>query len=427
MKTPIFAVRLVLLLIIFTYSNLLLYAQPVMETGRQKMPDEWIDKSTGHRVIKLTRKEGSNFSFYFHNNPFIGNKMVFYNTSPQKPEEQAAKVEISNTSARNRQIYIVDLKTLQIEQLTNHTTAMNGEIVSPKTKEVFFQVKDSLFSVNVDTKKQKLVYVFPDDFKASITTVNADGSLLAGAKSSDEEKELFKKYPNKSSYFNIIYEAKLPRTLFTIDVKTKQLNKIHTDSAWLNHVQFSAADPNLLMFCHEGPWHKVNRIWTIDVRTKKVTQIHKRIMDMEIAGHEWSSADGNIIWYDLQQPRSVTFFVEGHNVNSGQKTKYELQRDEWSIHFNSTKDNKLFCGDGGDPGQVAKAKDGMWIYLFTPDGNKFKSEKLVNMKNHKYSLEPNVHFSPDEKWVIFRANFEGETNVYAVEVKKSQESGVVSQ
>jgi oligogalacturonide lyase len=419
MTTPIFAARLVLLLIVFTCSSLSFYAQTVMDTGGQKMPDEWIDKSTGHKVIKLTRKEGSNYSFYFHNNPFIGNKMVFYNTSPQKPEEQAAKVEISNTSARNRQIYIVDLKTLQIEQLTNHATAMSGEIVSPKTKEVFFQVKDSVFSVNVDTKKEKLVYVFPGDFKANITTVNADGSLLAGAKSSDDEKELFKKYPNKSSYFNIIYEAKLPRTLFTINLKTKQLNKIHTDSAWLNHVQFSAADPNLLMFCHEGPWHKVNRIWTIDVRTKKITQIHKRIMDMEIAGHEWSSADGNIIWYDLQQPRSVTFFVEGHNVQTGQKTKYELQRDEWSIHFNSTKDNKLFCGDGGDSGQVAKAKDGMWIYLFTPSGNKFTSEKLVNMKNHKYSLEPNVHFSPDEKWVIFRANFEGDTNVYAVEVKKS--------
>jgi len=427
MKIPIFFLRLPVAVFAFVCSGLSIYAQPTMETGGQKMPNEWIDKSTGHRVIKLTRKEGSNYSFYFHNNPFIGNRMVFYNTSPQKPEEQAAKVEISNTSARNRQIYIVDLKTLKIEQLTDHTTAMTGEIVSPTTKEVFFQVKDSVFSVNVDTKKEKLVYVFPDDFKATITTVNADGSLLGGAKSSDDEKELFKKYPNKSSYFNIIYEAKLPRTLFTIDLKTKQLNKIHTDSAWLNHVQFSAADPNLLMFCHEGPWHKVNRIWTIDVRTKKVMQIHKRIMDMEIAGHEWSSADGNIIWYDLQQPRSVTFFVEGHHVHTGQKTKYELQRDEWSIHFNSTKDNKLFCGDGGDSGQVAKAKDGMWIYLFTPNGNKFTSEKLVNMKNHKYSLEPNVHFSPDEKWVIFRANFEGETNVYAVEVKKSRESGVKSQ
>ncbi len=364
--------------------------------------------------------EGSSFSFYFHNNPFIGNKMVFYNTSSQKKEEEAAKIEISNTSAKGRQIYLVDLKTLKTEQLTSHPTPMNGEIVSAKTNTVFFQVKDSIFSVDVNTKKEKLVYVFPADFKGTITCVNADGTLLAGAKSSDEEKELFKKYPGKSSYFNIIYEAKLPRTLFTIDIKKAQLNKLWTDTAWLNHTQFSTTDPNLLMFCHEGPWHKVDRIWTIDVQTKKVTQIHKRIMDMEIAGHEWPSADGSIIWYDLQQPRSTTFFIEGHHLKTGMKTKYELQRNEWSIHFNSSKDNKLFCGDGGDPGQVARATDGQWIYLFTPNGDKFSSEKLVNMKNHKYSLEPNVHFSPDEHWIIFRANFEGETNVYAVEIRKNE-------
>ena len=418
MKSKFLQVFLYLVVVVVSGVKSAINAQPVIETGGQKMPDEWIDKDTHHRIVKLSRIGGASYSFYFHNNPFIGNKMVFYNTSPQKPEEQAAKVEISNTSAKGRQIYWVDLKTLKTEQLSNHATAMYGEIVSAKTNEIFFQVKDSVFSVNVDTKKETLVYVFPDDFKATITAVNADGTLLGGAKSSDEEKELFKKYPNKSSYFNIIYEAKLPRTLFTIDIKKKQLNKLHTDSAWLNHVQFSAADPNLLMFCHEGPWHKVNRIWTIDVKTKKITQIHKRIMDMEIAGHEWSSADGKIIWYDLQQPRSTTFFIEGHHVQTGEKTKYELQRDEWSIHFNSTKDNRLFCGDGGDSGQVARAKDGMWIYLFRPDGNKFVSEKLVNMKNHKYSLEPNVHFSPDEKWIIFRANFEGNTDVYAVEIKK---------
>ncbi|MBK6479416.1 MAG: hypothetical protein IPF93_14355 [Saprospiraceae bacterium] len=42
------------------------------------------------------------------------------------------------------------------------------------------------------------------------------------------------------------------------------------------------------------------------------------------------------------------------------------------------------------------------------------------MKHHRYSLEPKVHFSPDEKQVIFRANFEGTTNVYAVEIEKKQ-------
>ena len=67
---------------------------------------------------------------------------------------------------------------------------------------------------------------------------------------------------------------------------------------------------------------------------------------------------------------------------------------------------------------MARAKDGMWIYLFTPEGDKFKSGKLVNMKNHNYRLEPNVHFSPDGKWIIFRANFEGVENVYAVSVSR---------
>ena len=61
-----------------------LTAQPLLETGGKPMPDEWIDKDTHHKIIKLTRKEGSNYSFYFHNNPFVGNKMVFYNSAPQK-------------------------------------------------------------------------------------------------------------------------------------------------------------------------------------------------------------------------------------------------------------------------------------------------------------------------------------------------------
>ena len=397
------------------------FAQPLLETGGQKMPDEWIDKDTKHRVVKLTRMEGrSNLSFYFHNNPFIGNSMVFYSSNKNKVDS-VAKQEISTVISGNRQIHLLDLKTLKSEQLTFHRSPMNGEIVDNKAGIVYYQIRDSVFCVNAKTKEVKTVFVFPADFKGTVTAINADGTLLGGAKSSDEEKELFKKYPNKSSYFNIIYEAKLPRTLFTIDIKKKELNKVHSDSAWLNHVQFSSTDPNLLMFCHEGPWHKVNRIWTIDVKTKQITQIHKRIMDMEIAGHEWSSADGQIIWYDLQQPRSTTFFVEGHNLKTGQKTKYELQRDEWSIHFNSNKDNSLFCGDGGNSGQVAKAKDGMWIYLFKPQGDKFVSTRLVNMKNHKYNLEPNVHFSPDGKWIIFRANFEGIENVYAVEISEAKQ------
>ncbi|PBQ31348.1 hypothetical protein CNR22_06085 [Sphingobacteriaceae bacterium] len=402
-----------------------IYSQQEMETGGKEMPDEWIDKDTKHKVVCISRREGINLSFYFHNNPFVGNKMVFYGSNERQKENYPGELknksqEIYNLNVKNKQLYLLDLATLKIEQLTHNGSAMAGEILSASTHEIFYQINDSVFATDVNTKKERLLYVFPNDFKGNITSVNSDGTLLGGAWGTDKEKELFKKYPEKHDFFNIVFEAHLPRTLFTLNTKTAQLNKIWTDSAWLNHVQFSTTNPNLLMFCHEGPWHKVDRIWTIDVVSKEVTKVHTRTMENEIAGHEWFSADGKTIWFDLQMPKGETFFVAGRDVASGREKKFALKRDEWSIHFNSSKDNLTFCGDGGDPGQVAKAKDGQWIYLFIPEGDHFTSEKLVNMKNHNYKLEPNVHFSPDEKWIIFRANFEGKEEIYAVKIEKEK-------
>ena len=392
------------------------YTQPVMETGGRKMPAEWIDKSTGHKIIKLTQREGNNMSFYFHNKPFAGNKMIFYGTDfLNTAKNDSVKQETGNITATNKQLYSVDLQTLKVEQLSFKTSPMNGEIVAPGNRLVYYQVKDSVFSTHIDTKETKLVHVFPADFKAGITTINSNETLLAGAWSSDKEKDVYKKNPNKSSYFDLIYEAKEPRTLFTINVNTGELKKIFTDSAWLNHVQFSSKYPSLLMFCHEGPWHKVDRIWTIDISTGKAKMMHKRAMPMEIAGHEFPSVDGKKIWFDLQLPKGQAFYLASVDVKTGEEKKYAMTRNEWSIHFNISPDQKLFAGDGGDPGQVAKAKDGQWIYLFTPVGDSLRSKKLVNMKHHNYKLEPNVRFSPDGKWIIFRANFEGHTDVYAVE------------
>jgi oligogalacturonide lyase len=396
-------------------------AQPVMETGGQKMPAEWIDKDTHHKIVKLSAGlPGNSLSFYFHNSPFIGNEMIFYNNSKQSAADvtDMKKEEAKSSNVNNRQIYSIDLATNKTKQLTFRNAPMNGEVVCNKTKTVFYQVKDSVFALNIKTGKEILVFVFPSDFRSSISAVNVNGTLLAGAWATDAEKDILKNNPNKSSFFNLIYDAHLPKTLFTIDVKTGQLNKIFTDSAWLNHVQFSATDPELLSFCHEGPWHKVNRIWHINVNTKKIVQVHHRTMDMEIWGHEWFGKSGKTMWFDLQQPKGKTFFVSGYDVATGKEIKYSLPRNDWSVHYNSNSTETLFAGDGGDPGAVAKAPDGQWINLFTPSGDTFNTEKLVNMKHHQYKLEPNVHFSPDNKWIIFRANFEGEANVYAVEVKK---------
>ena len=51
-----------------------------------------------------------------------------------------------------------------------------------------------------------------------------------------------------------------------------------------------------------------------------------------------------------------------------------------------------------------------------------KAERLVNMENHDYRLEPNVTFTPDNKWVVFRSNMHGPVHVYAVEVAKTNDN-----
>ena len=159
-----------------------------------------------------------------------------------------------------------------------------------------------------------------------------------------------------------------PMALYTLDVRTGKMKIIHRSTDWLNHVQMSPTDPGLIMFCHEGPWHKVDRIWTIRTDGTGLRLMHERGMDMEIAGHEFFAADGRTIWYDLQTPKSKVFWLAGVEIASGKKTRYSVPREQWSVHFNVSPDGKRFAGDGGGPSSVAAPGNGQWIYLFTPSG-----------------------------------------------------------
>ena len=384
-------------------------------------PQSWIDPDTGHRVIRLTKEPGS-ASLYFNQNGYTadGKKMVY--TTPDG-------------------ISVLDLQTLAAKQVVMGRVRII--VTGHKTQNVYYIRDGAVFSTDVDTLATREIAKLPP--RGSISTVNADETLLAGTyiEGNGEDynqrgraqggAQQLEQPLSKGQMMEQRLAAHLPVGLFTVNAKTGEVKTIHRSTDWLNHLEFNPSDPSLLMFCHEGPWHKVDRIWTMRTDGSHVQLIHKRTMAMEIAGHEFWSAAGKILWYDLQTPRSEVFWLAGYNIASGERTWYHLERNEWSIHFNVTRDGKLFTGDGGDPGQVAHAKDGHWIYLFHPEliANRgiqdkefvnpgvFHAEKLVNMSKHNYRLEPNVSFTPDQKWVVFRSNMFGATYAFAVEVAKA--------
>jgi oligogalacturonide lyase len=380
-------------------------------------PAEWVDPDTGHRVVRLSSEPNSE-SLYFNENAWTaeGDKLVYYGPSG---------------------IWDYNFKTHQNELVVPGTNIF-GIIVSPKSRAVYYvrRTSDGLtaFSTQLDSLATRRIGKLPGG-GGSLLAVNADDTLLAGTFVEKGDRVPKPRDESKGAWMLRRLEAHQPMSLFTFNIKTGEIKTLNQSTEWLNHVQFSPTDPNLLMFCHEGPWQLVDRIWTIHTDGTGLTLVHKRAMQNEIAGHEFFSPDGKWIWYDLQTPRGEDFWLAGYEVATGKRLWYHLQRDEWSIHFNVTRDGTLFAGDGGDSGQVAHAQNGRWLYLFHPGavnlyGEKqdeqqdlvhagvFTSEKLVNMAKQEYSLEPNVNFSPDGKWIVFRGNMFGPSYVFAVEVAK---------
>jgi len=283
----------------------------------------------------------------------------------------------------------------------------------------------------------------------NVATINADETLGAGTiNDSDSATEYganrveprgmaagpLVQPANKGQMMEQRLAARIPLTLNTINLKTGKLTVLFHSTDWIGHMLFSPTDPTLLMYCHEGPWQKVDRIWMIHTDGTHNTLIHKRRIAMEIAGHEFWGLDGETIWYDWQPIKGQDFYLAGYNLKTGKRTAYHMDRNEWSIHFNLTRDLSLFCGDGGDPGQVAKAPDGEWIELFHPhlisttgalndpdffQPGYFTSEHLVNMAHHNYHLEPNVRFSPDKSMIFFTSNMFGPSYVFGVETAKA--------
>jgi oligogalacturonide lyase len=407
-------------------------------------PKEWVEKETGHRVIRLSDEPNSQ-SLYF-NVPSIspdGTKLVF--TSPSG-------------------IFWVDLKTHAIEQILPATSTVEGNVhvrnniiqVGIKTGHIFItrtvvsaadsqgagytvsqdrgSAERTVWWVDPVTKEEHKIGVVPPNY--NVGTVNCDETMLAGAVTYLDGRNgaptaQVRAAPGQRIDLNARWSQHLPMALLTMNAQTGELKTFNPSNDWDNHFLCSPTDPNVLMYCHEGPWQNNDRVWTINLDGSNLYKVHTRTMVNEIWGHEFWSADGQTSWYQLQFPRGAggTQWIAGTNLKTHQQIWYHLPDGNTSIHVNISKDGSFFAGDGntGNP----------WIVLHTPhlarnmaagvyDGKDLiqpgylDTERLVNMSKHQYALEPNPIITPDMKWVIFRSNMFGPSYVFAVEIAKAK-------
>src|SRR2546428_2276603 len=130
--------------------------KPTRAQRAKEIPREWIDPDTGHRVVRLSDEPGS-ASLYFHQNAYTpdGERLII--TTP------------AGLSA-------INLRTQAIAKIVDGRAGII--IVGRKTGQVYHVQDRDVYVTDPRTRVTREIAKLP--IRASVTTVNADASPLAG-------------------------------------------------------------------------------------------------------------------------------------------------------------------------------------------------------------------------------------------------------
>jgi oligogalacturonide lyase len=353
------------------------------------------DRASGRTVWRLTSRQAVNHGPYFYNSPLTqdGRRIVF-----------------GSDRTGLEQLYMVEWPSGAIIQLTNGANVCaHNAVLAPRGAEVFFFDGPELHAVALASFRERALAALPEGLTlASPPSISSDGQLLAYC--------CFRK-PDVGSLsgwqaFGPTFEAK-PRTeiwVAPIDGSGGQL--VHAEDCWLGHPQFRPGDNNTLIYCHEGPWDRVERIWTIAVDgSKRPRCLRPQKVGQELIGHEYFTRDGAALVYAWcrggQSGKVPAHAVRMLDLVTGnERVVFEGRQVN---HFSSNADNSLIVADTSDPADPN-------LYLInTKSGS---CDLLCSCRSSQkpwrstQDAHPHPSFSRDGKYVFFNSDQDGWPNFY---------------
>jgi oligogalacturonide lyase len=386
-----------------------LFFHALAARAEDAIPDEFKDPGTGARMLHLSKIPNKESGVIYFTQPCI------------TPDSRYAVVRYLDSAAGHTAgyMYRYDFKTGELLKLTDRLT--KSQAFCPKSGNLYYMSDNdqAAYVTNIFDQKTSKIADMPKGVTCANLSVNADDTLLVGTGALVDEHKgepTQTTPPNQGPGFGNTFNRHDTNLLLSTNIKTGEVKELHRINTWLGHTQFAASDPNLFMFCHEGPWAAVDRIWTMRIGDAQPQLVHKRTEVNEIAGHEVWSTEGTTAWFDHNFRNTPSkHFLEGKNISTGEITRYPIAAAVGSIHYTQSPDGKFFVGDGGKRPNVAEQA----MYILIPEGGKLRSVNLCSMaKNNYTAAEPNPHLTPDQHWAIFTATFYGTPQAYAVELPK---------
>jgi oligogalacturonide lyase len=167
--------------------------------------------------------------------------------------------------------------------------------------EAFFWYGTELISLDLKTLQSSAIFKLDSGWNNSMTSCSADGKYVYFS-ISEELSHLFEVDVLRGYVgFKETWEAKPHSKIIRVASDGSSSEVVFEEKYWIGQVNTSPTRSDLITFCHEGPWNKVdNRIWCLNTETKEVWKIRPRTDERERVGHEYWYADGETLEMEWQ-------------------------------------------------------------------------------------------------------------------------------
>jgi len=324
--------------------------------------------------------------------------------------DQGRRLVIASDRGNRVNLYGVELSSGAMTQLTDWDPAKtaNRHCLSknPLREEIYYFYDNAVTALNLTTLTARPLLECPPGYTGNLADATADGRYVCTGFCEDLSSRFQVDLLNGYIGFNEIWEAMPHSTVWKIPVDGGDAQLVYEEQYWLGHFNASPRLPNIITFCHEGPWHKVdNRIWGLDITTGNAWKIRPTAPG-ECVGHEYWMADGEHIGY------------HGGNANGGlfgsirydNTDQIEALFSGHSWHFHSHMLD-LVVGDGDieNPYLLAwRFRDGVF------QGPKVLAWHRGSFHTQALHVHPCVHANGTK--VLYTADAQGYGQVFIVDV-----------
>ena len=352
------------------------------------------DPVSGATVRQLTDHKGHSNHFYF--------------TYPCWYDEGRKIVMISDRENCTN-LFGVDLESGAITQLTDLDQAkgqIGGLSKNPVRNEIYFYHGDTLMALDLASLAPRPLYTRPQGYVGGSANATADGAYICAGHTRDLSDQFLVDLGHGYVGFREIWEARPHSMIVKIPVDGGPSQVVYEENYWLGHINASPKLPNIITFCHEGPWKSVeNRIWGLDLENGKTWQIRPNAPG-EAIGHEYWMSDGEHIGYHGQTADGPVYGAIRYDNTDQVEAPFTGRC--WHFHSHML---DLVVGDGD--------RDNPYLLLWRFKEGRFEGPKALAWHRGSFHIQ-RVHLHPcfntQGTQIVYTADPQGYGQVFVVDV-----------